>query len=128
MKYIKEYVPLLVVLVCLTKIAISQDPSVANGLLLLVGMGAYAFHSYLEAKSADQYQALSERIGAFETRFQMDVDLLAKNIYDIRAEVTAFKPIQDQVAKSAEDIKKVISTTNLSNSLYQRVRKRETNS
>ncbi len=111
MKFIKSYLPLIVVLVCLTKIAIAQEITFASSLALLVAMLGYGFHSYLDAMASELFVAL-----------QNDVNSLRNEIHDIRSEVIAFKPIQDQVAKSAEDIKKVISTTNLGSAIYQRTR------
>lgn len=115
MKFIKNILPFLVVIVCITKIALSQEITLAGAVALLVAVAAYGFHSFLETKSSDQIKFL-----------QRNIEILSSDIDVIRSEVLSFKPIQDQVAKSAEDIKKVISTTNLGSAIYQRTRlKRE---
>lgn len=115
MKYIKEYLPIVVVATCLVKVLMAPEPSFANSALLLIALGFFALTTYINSKSEDRFEVIMECVEHLESRLN-----------ELHAQMEAFKPIQAQVAKSAEDIQKVISTTNLSQSLYQRVRKRET--
>lgn len=98
----------IVVIVCIVRIAI-YIPSMPDVLALLSAIAAYSYKKYLESK------ALAETMKS-ATVF----DVLQKQIDALNSQMDSFKDTQAQLTKSADDIKKVISTANLGSAIYKR--------
>jgi hypothetical protein len=126
MKRLKDYgLTDMLIVVCIVKLAITQTPSIIDVAALFVGMIGL-MHKRYEANKAFVVKELIHNLKAdlsnLEAHSKMDLQLLQKQIDETNEKLGSFRITQDKLEKSAEDIKKVISTTNLGNALYKRTR------
>jgi hypothetical protein len=126
MKKLRDYgLTDMLIVVCIVKLAITQAPSIIDVAALFVGMIGLMHKRYEANKRLiirDQIEVLGGKLMALEMKHGSKFVELASQIHELNEKLGSFKGTQDKLEKSAEDIKKVISTTNLGNALYKRTR------
>jgi hypothetical protein len=112
------FLPELVLVVCLAKMI--QEPNFVMAAALLVAMLGYVHKTHQETKK----KIIEEEIQNHRHDFTRAIDGMKAQMKDMQTELDSFKAAQVQIEKSAEDIKRVISTKNLTNAVapYTRTR------
>lgn len=115
--------------VCIIRLTLPMGPTLFDVGALFVVMLAYMHRRYEENKTIIikdlidsqemRTQKQMEDIGAALMRLSDRIDL-----HDVRSD--EMKGTQEKLARSADDIQKVISTQNLRSAIYTRVRNKET--
>lgn len=115
MKCLNYFAELLVSL-CLLRLLYEPTPITASALLIAVL--AYVHKTYQAGKK----EIIEKEIQNHAEFFTVRLSEVQEELKEVKGQLDASKKVQTQLEKSAEEIKKVISTANL-NALYTRTRK-----
>lgn len=145
MKYL-NYLPELVVLLCISKTL--YDPTPVTAALLLIAVLSYMHKMYeenkkkiieeqiqhLDEKLTEKIRSLNIEVGSMNARHVLKIDGLqtqldalkeshVMDLAEIDHTLEEFEKTQSKISKNADELQKVISTTNLGNALYTRARR-----
>lgn len=113
-------------LAMIVKVLASTQSSFADAAVLFILTVPYIFKQ-IEAgvyqRQDDRFKDLQDQINTFFENIELVKQETNHSFKEMDANLESMKKVQAQVAKSADDIQKVISTKNLTNAIYTRTQR-----